>query len=282
MAERGRDITGVRSGKVVAIERSSLIRRGSVLWECRCDCGKVFYTEGYKIAKGRVRSCGCARYAKKKELTGQRFGHLTALERLEEKKGKDTSYLWLCRCDCGKEIKASVNRLTSGRSTSCGCEKSKRMQARAKDIAGKTFGRLTALEATNKRKGESVVWRCACACGRETEVSYNSLVTGNTQSCGCLQREKRGPQEYLHYVEGTCVELLETKKLRSNNTSGYTGVQYHKRSGKWQAVITFRGKVHYLGKYKEKAEAIRARQQAEEALFGSLKSALVAACDVAR
>lgn len=59
---------------------------------------------------------------KKLELTGQRFGKLTAL-RPAENIGKKTA--WLCRCDCGKEIAVITGRLRSGHTTSCGCLKSK-------------------------------------------------------------------------------------------------------------------------------------------------------------
>lgn len=56
---------------------------------------------------------------KQRDLTGMRFGRLTALRRLEEKSG--SCYLWLCRCDCGKEIKVPSNALKSGNTQSCGC-----------------------------------------------------------------------------------------------------------------------------------------------------------------
>ena len=35
-----------------------------------------------------------------------------------------------------------------------------------------------------------VKWLCGCSCGNETIVSTKSLKSGNTQSCGCLQKEK--------------------------------------------------------------------------------------------
>lgn len=34
-----------------------------------------------------------------------------------------------------------------------------------------------------------------------------------------------------------------------NNTSGYKGVTFHKKTGKWQAAIGLGGRVHYLGLY---------------------------------
>jgi hypothetical protein len=55
---------------------------------------------------------------KVRDLTGQRFGRLVVVARVEnEKHGKAC---WLCQCDCGGTIKAIGNNL--GRhTTSCGC-----------------------------------------------------------------------------------------------------------------------------------------------------------------
>lgn len=53
----------------------------------------------------------------------------------------------------------------------------------------------------------------------------------------------------------------ESKKI--NNTSGYTGVTWHKRAKKWLAQIMVQGKNRYLGLYKDKEEALRQRKLAE-------------------
>lgn len=205
---RRKDISGMRSGKVVVIEPSTQKRRNVLLWKCRCDCGKEFLTEGYKISSGIIQSCGCERTSHKlKDLTGQRFGKLVALCRLEEKRG--SSYLWKCQCDCGNTAKASVNELLKGGTKTCGC--------------GKTE---TALK---------------------TIAEYGTVI------------------EHTHYIDDTCVELLKRKRLNSNNTSGFTGVQA--RRDRWIAVITFKKKVYYLGSYKNIEDAVAARKRAEEHYF---------------
>lgn len=57
------------------------------------------------------------------------------------------------------------------------------------DLSGQRFGRLTAVEPTERRCGESIVWRCLCECGNEIFVRATSLRAGHTQSCGCLSRD---------------------------------------------------------------------------------------------
>ena len=46
---------------------------------------------------------------------------------------------------------------------------------------------MTVIEITNKRQNRTVIWKCQCECGNIIDVSMNHLVSGHTQSCGCLK-----------------------------------------------------------------------------------------------
>lgn len=46
------------------------------------------------------------------KLEGQRFGHLTVLKKLDERENRYV--VWLCRCDCGNEIKVNTRHLMRG------------------------------------------------------------------------------------------------------------------------------------------------------------------------
>ena len=107
-------------------------------------------------------------------------------------------------------------------------------------------------------------WKCRCDCGGETVVGQTLLQTGKTKSCGCLQATVIA--DNLNLCEGTSVALLEASKRRrlSSNTSGYTGVYQNKRTGKWVAQITFKGKTYCLGTYEDIQEAVAARHRGEE------------------
>lgn len=52
------------------------------------------------------------------DLTGRKFGRLTALEFSHSAKGQS---IWKCKCDCGNETFVSAGHLKSGHTTSCGC-----------------------------------------------------------------------------------------------------------------------------------------------------------------
>ena len=144
------------------------------------------------------------------------------------------------------------------------------------DLKGMRFGRLVAEYPTEKRdhKG-SVYWHCRCDCGKETEATEDGLVYGNNLSCGCLKREnQQRVSERLHRVDGTCVEWLEKRKSRRDNTSGFRGV-CHMKNGKYRAMIGFKGDRFYLGTYDSLERAIHARMKAEreihEAFIGKYR-----------
>ena len=55
-----------------------------------------------------------------KDISGQRFGNLVAVKRTG-KMDSGRHSIWLCKCDCGTEFEVSINNLSSGNTTSCGC-----------------------------------------------------------------------------------------------------------------------------------------------------------------
>lgn len=59
------------------------------------------------------------------DLTGQRFGRLTVIERAETyvTPGKQKKSMWRCRCDCGRVSSYKGTNLRRGEVKSCGCLK---------------------------------------------------------------------------------------------------------------------------------------------------------------
>lgn len=132
------------------------------------------------------------------DITGQRFGHLVALQRLNKKKQR--CFIWLCQCDCGNQCEVSIAYLRNGSTTSCGCQKFKGFQDYNKKQTeehlipnGTRFGKLTVLNPIGYKpqyqgaKKNRMFYLCQCDCGQQRECSGNSLQTGNLSSCGtCL------------------------------------------------------------------------------------------------
>ncbi len=70
------------------------------------------------------------------DLTGQKFGRLTVIERAGSTKHGATK--WLCKCECGKEKIVIGDELRKGNTTSCGCyAKEIAKETALKHIAGK-------------------------------------------------------------------------------------------------------------------------------------------------
>ncbi len=273
-----RDLTGRRFGMLTVTGDSGERCSGSILWRCLCDCGGEILLVRRQLVSGYVTNCGCIPrtrtvYVGAEDLTGQRFGELTVLCRAENDRHNRTR--WICRCDCGKECSVPAMRLKTGRTGSCGCKRH-RSSLNIRDLTGQRFGRLVALYPVRKEDKEckSAIWHCRCDCGGEADVSSMSLLRGLTRSCGCLNQEVRSEMHaHLHYQDNTCLErLVRAQKNMDKNKAGFRGL-FLTRNGSYRAMITFQ-KVHYtLGYYKDFADAVQARLDAEESLHAGYLTA---------
>ncbi len=57
------------------------------------------------------------------DLTGQRYGRLTVVERAPNQGQK---VCWRCQCDCGNESTVQTFNLIFGQTNSCGCYRRER------------------------------------------------------------------------------------------------------------------------------------------------------------
>ena len=116
MARKTVDITGQVFGYLTVIELDKTPRKTTrKYWICKCKCGNIVSVPGSRLRNGEIVSCGCKK-REFKDITGQRFGRLVALERVQQ----DGKWKWKCQCDCGNICYVGLDAL--GRSTnSCGC-----------------------------------------------------------------------------------------------------------------------------------------------------------------
>lgn len=75
--------------------------------------------------------------------------------------------------------------------------------AKALDLTGQKFGRLTVVKRLDKNKYGSVMWLCKCDCGNETVVATGNLNNHHTSSCGCLQKERTSNARKSHGKRNT-------------------------------------------------------------------------------
>lgn len=125
-----------------------------------------------------------------KDLTGQKFGKLTVVNRAESKidsSGKKRTR-WNCICDCGNAYVALSDYLKQSECPSCGCESKKnRVEKNRINNIGEKYGRLTIIDILwDERPAKAI---CKCDCGKDYIGTKADIISGHTRSCGCLQSE---------------------------------------------------------------------------------------------
>ena len=203
-----KDLTGQKFGKLTVLYRDETMVSPSgthrTMWHCKCECGSEKSVRGDALISGRTKSCGMCN----NDLTGQKFGRLTVLNKI----GSDSvgHLVWRCRCDCGNEVDMLATNLIQQYTQSCGCIHSEVCSERGEDLIGKKFGKLTvvSLASISPRK-----YLCDCECGGQAIVQPGNLKDGHTQSCGCISslgQEKINvylTSHHIHFKPEYCVAI---------------------------------------------------------------------------
>ena len=128
------NLVGQKFDRLFVLERDNSRPTGSgkgAYWICQCDCGNIKSVRGDKLRNKEVHSCGCLSKEIRtamflKDLTGERFGHLTVIERdMSKPKGKNKPAYWICLCDCGNITSVRRDHLEDGTTIGCGCNRGK-------------------------------------------------------------------------------------------------------------------------------------------------------------
>lgn len=100
LSSRAKDISGFRSGRLVALYPIGIEQR-QVLWMCQCDCGNEKVTSATKISSKRVQSCGCLQFdtTQKLGLSQSIHGH----SRINGKRGKTYSVWTHMKARCNNK-----------------------------------------------------------------------------------------------------------------------------------------------------------------------------------
>ena len=240
---------------------------------------------------------------KSKDIANMTFGLLTAIEPTGSKNRGD--YVWLCRCECGNIVELPATRLLRGNTSSCGClQKQSRKETLKK--ANKNFaGTNLAQVVKDKLRAEDTASGYVGVAPKRDKwhayinykgVRYNlgtywniedavkararakQLVIEDAQGLINFYDEihKNDPKSYdrktfespqfpqAPWVEKSKDPVSYTKRI--DNSSGYTGVYYVRKSGKWEARISYKKTRYILGYFDNKDDAIAARLKAEQAL----------------
>lgn len=128
-------LVGERFGNLVVESYADTTSYGQRRWLCRCDCGNTCIATTGNLRRRHTTSCGCK---KSPDLTGNTYGRLTVL-RLSDKRGsrgKRTTPLWECRCECGAITYKSTDTLTNPEQSMCADCAAKYAMEQARKSAG--------------------------------------------------------------------------------------------------------------------------------------------------
>ena len=218
------------------------------------------------------------------DLTGQKFGKLTVIKRVED--DSEAHIKWLCECECGNFITTRGTSLRSGITKSCGClvgDKIRELNKLKKkynkyDLSG-DYG-IGYSSNTNEPfyfdledydKIKNYYWYSnhdgyMCSSENKKEIIMHRLIIDENdpemQVDHFNRNKKDNRKENLKSV--TPQHNNWNRGINQNNKSGVTGVRWNKEAQKWIAYIMRK----HLGTFNSFEDAVKARKRAEQKYFG--------------
>ena len=180
-------------------------------------------------------------------------------------KSKQKSHYGLFKCQyCGKEFKTRLADVKNGTTRSCGCASN--MDKIVHGLRENRFygtWRQMNQRCYNKKAfnyphygGRGIIvceeWKDIHTFVKWAEETY---VEGHTLDR--IDNDKGYSPDNCRWADGTTQRVNQRKSKR--NTSGYVGVSWHSKSKKWKADIRSSKIYKYLGLFKDKMEAAKAR-----------------------
>lgn len=215
-----------------------------------------------------------------KTLVGMKFGRLIVFSFSRRDK---SIYFWNCRCDCGNEKEVRADSLKSGRSQSCGCLRKERVietQTKHNNTKGhnKTpeYNSWAAMKARcynqNFKQFPDYGGRGVIVCDRWKDSFEDFLIDMGEKptpnhSIDRIDVNGNYEPENCRWTDRTSQQ--RNQRIRIDNTTGYRGVAFIKKTGRYRASISVNRKTVSLGDFKNLEEAIEARKKAERKYWKS-------------
>lgn len=232
------------------------------------------------------------------DLTKQKFGRLTVIERDFEKQGDSKKTYWKCECDCepNKIVSVRADALKNGITLSCGCYHkniASKISTNKKYNQYQIDGNITIIFTTDNNyilidtedydKVKKYCWSISSngyAQARDYD-KYNSCVLMHRIIMDAPNNKVVDHKN--HIILDNRKENLRICKQRNNmansnlskaNTSGYKGVYWSNEKNKWYVKIGYKNNIIHLGYFDNIQEAFKIRLEAEEIYFGEYKNVI--------
>lgn len=225
---------GISDSLITVLKYKGTINDKITLWECKCECGKIFTARGKHIKNGHTKSCGkCDLLYKQIDLSNSNWKIIKDLG--------NKSYL--CECSCEKHTQKILTRsqlLTNSPKYCDYCRPSP-----AIDIHNKKYNMLTAIEPTNKRQGTSVIWRFKCDCGEIVEYSAAEVRYETKYACPyCANSISKGEQKIKSILEKNNIIFEREKTFETCKSKNNKRLRFDFYLPEYNLVIEYDGKQH--------------------------------------
>jgi len=152
-----------------------------------------------------------AHAAKRQDVTGQKFGRLTAL-RLHKMERRDA--FWLCACECGAETFAALGKMRKGIRTSCGCARADR--ARSANLQHGGF-------SGNRATPEYSSWQAMKArCCNASHHAHENYAGRGITVCERWMHGEDGKHPFQCFLDDMGQRPAGTTLDRIDNEAGYS------------------------------------------------------------
>ena len=237
------------------------------------------------------------------DLTGRKFSRLLVIERASDyvqPNGRKRTN-WKCICDCQSNNNdpqytyVTSDRLLSGNTKSCGCIRQEYYDAKNKNkfiLCGDYYEGYTNkgevfyfdadkidivkqycwvvnkegyIIASQKNGIKKQIWLHRLVMG-VSDIPYNKILVDHIHG---EKTRNDNRSSNLRLVNNS--QNGENVKIRSNNTTGVTGVSFDKNYNKYIAYICVNKENINLGRYEDFNEAVKIRKAAEDKYFGEYK-----------
>jgi hypothetical protein len=190
----------------------------------------------------------------------------------------------VCECNCGSKIikEISANSLNHGTSKGCWECAKKRMSGKRKgnkyDLSGEYGIGWTSntneefyFDLEDYEKLNKFTWwekdngYIMTSINNKLTSMHKFLIKGEIiDHINRIRTDNRKEnlRDCDYFINST------NKSIQSNNNSGIIGVWWDKKNKKWYSVLVEHKKSHFLGRYRNKEEAIKERLKAELKYFG--------------
>lgn len=213
-----------------------------------------------------------------------RFDRLVVVKREQDHvspKGRKYAR-WSCKCDCGNDIVVFGSNLGRNHTMSCGCLN--------KEVASETMKKYNTYDLSGEYgvgytiKGEIFYFDL-----EDYDKIKDFYWYKNDEGYLLAYTKNKTLRMHKLFVDGRYIDHINSntsdnrknnlrtatksqngmnRDLQSNNTSGNTGVYWHKKISKWIACITVNREYIYLGSFNNFEDAVKARKEAEDKYFG--------------